>query len=110
MLFPQSVHCFLIFLFYQKSHFYLRKSHISIFADTRVWTGDDGENRTYESEATLCPTVSAWPSKHLFTKQFLFLLHLPSFPLKSKITIPNILLQLQLKMVFKVGASTILAS
>lgn len=68
MLFPQSVHCFLIFLFYQKSHFYLRKSHISIFAETRVWTGDDGENRTYGSEATLCPTVSAWPSEHLFTK------------------------------------------
>lgn len=37
--------------------------------------------RTQRSDSTLCPTISAWPSKHLFTQHLLFQLYMNCLPI-----------------------------
>lgn len=42
---------------------------------TRAWCGGKNLGGAWRSESTVCPIVSAWPIKHLFTKHMLFCLH-----------------------------------
>ena len=60
------------------------------YAKNMCWMWGGNSQR---SESTLCPTVSVWPGKRLFTKHLLFHLYvncLPA-PLKSQTPTPNIL-------------------